>query len=66
MSEKGLAIVISTGTEEKMVMLGVLTQTAVNLEMPLRIFVTGTREISGLVEGATKLGLRKGTVITYD
>ncbi len=27
---------------------------------------TGTREISGLVEGATKLGLRKGTVITYD
>ena len=32
MSEKGLAIVISTGTEEKMVMLGVLTQTAVNLE----------------------------------
>ena len=42
MSEKGLAIVISTGTEEKMVMLGVLTQTAVNLEMPLRIFVTGT------------------------
>ncbi|MHB1493256.1 MAG: peroxiredoxin [Thermoplasmataceae archaeon] len=42
MSEKGLAIVISTGTEEKMVMLGVLTQTAVNLGMPLRIFVTGT------------------------
>ena len=39
---KGLSMVISTGTEEKMVMLGVLTQTAVNLEMPVRIFVTGT------------------------
>jgi len=27
---------------------------------------TRSREISGLVEAATKLGLRKGTVITYD
>lgn len=42
MADKGISIVISTGTEEKMVMLGVLTQTAVNLGMPLRIFVTGT------------------------
>ena len=42
MTDKGISIVISTGTEEKMVMLGVLTQTAVNLGMPLRIFVTGT------------------------
>lgn len=42
MTEKGVSIVISSGTEEKMVMLGVLSQTTVNLGMQLRIFVTGT------------------------
>lgn len=42
MGEKGISIVISTGTEEKMVMLGVLSQTAINLGMPLRVFITGT------------------------
>ena len=35
-------IVMATGTAEKLVMLGVLTQTSANLGMPVRIFVTGT------------------------
>jgi|YelNatPaOPRAMG01_1025707.scaffolds.fasta_scaffold04333_3 peroxiredoxin family protein len=35
-------IVMATGTAEKLLMLGVLTQTGANLGMPVRIFVTGT------------------------
>ena len=54
MGEKGLSIVISTGTEEKMVMLGVLSQTAVNLGMPLRIFITGTAITLFLKDGYKK------------
>ncbi len=54
MGEKGISIVISTGTEEKMVMLGVLSQTAVNLGMPLRVFITGTAIPLFLKDGYTK------------
>ena len=35
-------IVMATGTAEKLLMLGVLTQTGANLGMPVRVFVTGT------------------------
>ncbi len=35
-------IVVSTGTAEKLLMLGVLSQTGANLGIPVRIFVTGT------------------------
>ncbi len=42
MDENRISIVISTGTEEKMIMLGVLAQTAANLGMGMSIFVTGT------------------------
>ena len=35
-------IVVATGTADKLLMLGVLTQTGANLGMPVRIFVTGT------------------------
>ncbi len=42
MDENKISIVISTGTEEKMIMLGVLAQTAANLGMSMSIFVTGT------------------------
>lgn len=42
MEENKISIVISTGTEEKLIMLGVLAQTASNLGMPMSVFVTGT------------------------
>ncbi|MEB2835725.1 MAG: DsrE/DsrF/DrsH-like family protein [Desulfurococcales archaeon] len=38
---KGLAVVMFSGEAEKFIPLGVLTSTAVNLGMPVRIFVTG-------------------------
>ncbi len=57
---KGLSMVISTGTEEKMVMLGVLTQTEVKLEMPVRIFVTGTALPLFLKEGSAKVPVTPG------
>lgn len=42
MDENKISIVISTGTEEKLIMLGVLAQTAANLGMAMSVFVTGT------------------------
>lgn len=41
MMAKGLAIVMFSGEAEKFIPLGVLTQTAANLGVPVRIFVTG-------------------------
>lgn len=38
---KGLGIIMYSGEAEKFVPLGVLTQTAANLGVPVRIFVTG-------------------------
>ncbi|PLJ78643.1 peroxiredoxin [Infirmifilum sp. SLHALR2] len=38
---KGLAIIMFSGTADKFIPLGVLTQTAANLGVPVRIFVTG-------------------------
>ncbi len=38
---KGLAIIMFSGEAEKFIPLGVLTQTAANLGVPVRIFVTG-------------------------
>lgn len=38
---KGLAVIMFSGEAEKFIPLGVLTSTAVNLGMPVRIFVTG-------------------------
>ncbi len=37
----GLAIIMFSGEAEKFIPLGVLTQTATNLGVPVRIFVTG-------------------------
>ena len=38
---KGLAIIMFSGTADKFIPLGVLTQTAANLGVPVKIFVTG-------------------------
>ncbi len=38
---KGLGIIMYSGEAEKFIPLGVLTQTAANLGIPVRIFVTG-------------------------
>ncbi len=38
---KGLAIIMFSGEAEKFIPLGVLTQTAANLGLPVKIFVTG-------------------------
>lgn len=38
---KSLAIIMFSGTADKFIPLGVLTQTAANLGVPVRIFVTG-------------------------
>lgn len=38
---KGFAIIMYSGEAEKFIPLGVLTQTAANLGIPVRIFVTG-------------------------
>ena len=38
---KGLGIVMFSGTADKFIPLGVLTQTAANLGIPVKIFVTG-------------------------
>jgi len=38
---KGLGIIMFSGTADKFIPLGVLTQTAANLGVPVRIFVTG-------------------------
>ncbi len=38
---EGLAIIMFSGTADKFIPLGVLTQTAANLGVPVRIFVTG-------------------------
>ncbi len=38
---KGFAIIMYSGEAEKFIPLGVLTQTAANLGVPVRIFVTG-------------------------
>ncbi len=38
---KGLAIIMFSGEAEKFIPLGVLTQTAANLGVPVKIFVTG-------------------------
>lgn len=37
----GLAIIMFSGTADRFIPLGVLTQTAANLGVPVRIFVTG-------------------------
>ncbi|MGC8608295.1 MAG: peroxiredoxin [Thermoplasmata archaeon] len=42
MGKNGLYIIISTGTVDKLINMGVLTQTAANLGMPVGIFVTAT------------------------
>ena len=37
----GLSIIMFSGTVDKFIPLGVITQTAANMEMPVKIFVTG-------------------------
>jgi peroxiredoxin family protein len=41
MPKKGISFIMFSGTADKFIPLGVLTQSAVNLEMPVSIFVTG-------------------------
>ncbi|MGB9814873.1 MAG: DsrE/DsrF/DrsH-like family protein [Thermoplasmata archaeon] len=41
MEKGGLNIIMFSGTADKLIPLGVLTQTAANLGVPVRIFVTG-------------------------
>lgn len=41
MENGGLNIIIFSGTADKLIPLGVLTQTAANMGVPVRIFVTG-------------------------
>jgi len=38
---KGLAIIMFSGEAEKFIPLGVLSQTAANLGVPVKVFVTG-------------------------
>ncbi len=47
---KGLAIIMYSGEAEKFIPLGVFTQTAVNLGIPVRIFVTGFAMLQFLKE----------------
>ncbi|MEM0157409.1 MAG: hypothetical protein QXN26_05015 [Thermoplasmataceae archaeon] len=42
MAGESLNMVMSTGTVDKLINMGVLTQTAANLGLPVRIFVTAT------------------------
>ncbi len=60
MTGDSLNIVMSTGTVDKLINLGVLTQTAANLGMPVRIFVTATA-----VPAFEKDGYEKANVIPY-
>lgn len=54
MAKKGLNFVMFSGTADKFIPLGVLTQSAVNLEMPVSIFVTGWA-----IQGFRKDGYKK-------
>lgn len=54
MPEGGLNIVMFSGTADKFIPLGVFTQSAVNLNQPVRVFVTGWALV-----GFTKNGKEK-------
>lgn len=60
MTGDSLNIVMSTGTVDKLINLGVLTQTAANLGMPVRIFVTATA-----VPAFRKEGYKTANVLPY-
>lgn len=55
MSTKGLNIVMFSGTADKFIPLGVFTQAAVNMGMPVSIFVTGWATQGFRKNGAAKV-----------
>ncbi len=58
MANDGLNVIMFSGTADKFIPLGVLAQSAVNLEKPVRIFVTGWA-----LEGFRKDGFKKITKV---
>lgn len=52
MSQKGIGFIMFSGTADKFIPLGVLTQSAVNMGMPVSIFVTGWAIPAFLKDGA--------------
>ncbi len=60
MAGSSLNIVMSTGTVDKLINMGVLVQTAANLGVPVRVFVTATA-----VPAFKKDGYKSANVVPY-